>query len=110
MARSFEASQREALESGNTEKAARDEQLGQLFLMETQNFSGRFIRGGFEPKRIVSDEEAARLRAEADARKQAAEDAEHLAKVRKKIGLDSRANAFAHHPYRGGLPTLGKRR
>ncbi|MGW0629159.1 hypothetical protein [Streptomyces sp. NPDC002758] len=61
-------------------------------------------------KRIVSDAEAARLRAAEDEAKQAAADAEHLAALKKKLGITPRANGSAYRPFRGGLPTLGKDR
>ncbi|MEU5120328.1 hypothetical protein [Streptomyces asoensis] len=104
MARRFEAQQREALEHGDDEAAERYRLWGLGFLLETEDiFTGK-------AKRIVSDAEAARLRAAEDEAKQAAADAEHLAALKKKLGITPRANGSAYRPFRGGLPTLGKDR
>ncbi|MFD6548755.1 hypothetical protein [Streptomyces sp. NPDC058398] len=103
-ARHFEAQQRKALEDGNSEVAERYRLWGLGFLHETEEI----ISG--KPKRIVSDTEAARLRTTEDEAKQAAADAEHLAALKKKLGITPRANGSAYHPFRGGLPTLGKDR
>ncbi|MGW1067399.1 hypothetical protein ACWD4F_23130 [Streptomyces aureus] len=100
----FDELQKEELERGDTAAAERHKTIGILYLLETQNpFTG-------QPKRIVSNEEAARLRDAEDDAKQAAEDAERLAALKKKHGITPRANSSAAHPYSGGLPTLGKRR
>ncbi|MFZ4153756.1 hypothetical protein [Streptomyces pseudogriseolus] len=104
MARHFEAQQRDALESGDDEAAERYQLWGLGFLLETKD-----INAG-KAKRIVSDTEAARLRAAEDEAKQAAADAEHLAALKKKLGITPRANGSAYRPFRGGLPTLGKDR
>lgn len=104
MARHFEAQQREALESGDDEAAERYRLWGLGFLLETEDINTR------QAKRIVSDTEAARLGAAEDEAKQAVADAEHLAAVKKKLGITPRANGSAYRPFRGGLPTLGKDR
>ncbi|MFD9460214.1 hypothetical protein [Streptomyces sp. NPDC060027] len=103
-ARHFEAQQRKALENGNSEAAEQYRLWGLGFLHET----AEIISG--KPKRIVSDTEAARLRAAEDEAKQASADAEHLAALKKKLGITPRANGSAYRPFRGGLPTLGKDR
>ncbi|MET9990843.1 hypothetical protein ABZ061_14925 [Streptomyces mutabilis] len=103
-ARHLEAQQREALEGGDDEAAERYRLWGLRFLLETED-----INTG-KAKRIVSDTEAARLRAAEDEAKQAATDAEHLAALKKKLGITPRANGSAYRPFRGGLPTLGKDR
>ncbi|MET8270755.1 hypothetical protein [Streptomyces sp. NPDC005096] len=104
MARHFEERQREALERGDTSAAEQHKVGGQKFFFETQNvFKG-------QPKRIVPDAEAARLRAAEDEEKPAQADAEHLAALKKKLGITPRVNGSAYRPYRGGLPTLGKDR
>ncbi|MDH6487314.1 hypothetical protein M2157_003313 [Streptomyces sp. SAI-127] len=103
-ARHFEAQQRKALESGNSEAAEQYRLWGLGFLHETED-----INTG-KAKRIVSDSEAARLRAAEDEAKQAAADAEHLAALKQKLGITPRANGSAYRPFRGGLPTLGKDR
>ncbi|MEU9857269.1 hypothetical protein [Streptomyces sp. NPDC047974] len=90
----------EALAAGDPVEADKCESMGRYWLQDTLNW-----RTG-EPKHIVSDEEAARLRAEEDERKEAEEAAKHLAEVRKR--LEPRANASAFRPYSGGLPTLGR--
>ncbi|WP_327411384.1 hypothetical protein OG458_42600 (plasmid) [Streptomyces sp. NBC_01281] len=102
--RHFEAKQREALEQGDTEAAARYEQWGLHSFFETQHY----LTG--QPKRIVSDAEAARLRAAEDEAKQAQADAERLDVLKRKLGITPRTNGSAYRPYRGGLPTLGKDR
>ncbi|MFF4763338.1 hypothetical protein [Streptomyces sp. NPDC001292] len=104
MARQLETKQREALERGDSEAAEQYEAWGLKFLFETENF----YTG--QPKRIVSDAEAARLRAAEDEKKQAQADAEHLAALKKKLGITPRTNGSAYRPYSGGLPTLGKDR
>ncbi|MGZ3100143.1 hypothetical protein [Streptomyces sp. H72] len=104
MARQFEAQQRDAFERGDSEAAERYRLWGLGFLLETEN-----IDTG-KAKRIVSDVEAVRLRAAEEEAKQAAADAEHLAALKKKLGITPRANGSAYHPFRGGLPTLGKDR
>ncbi|MEU6011907.1 hypothetical protein [Streptomyces sp. NPDC047453] len=104
MARHFEAEQREAIERGDSEAAEQYRLWGLGFLFETENFDT------MQPKRIVPDAEAARLRAAEDEEKQAQADAEHLAALKKKLGITPRANGPAYRPYRGGLPTLGKDR
>jgi hypothetical protein len=102
MARQYEAQQREALESGDNEAAERYRLWGLGFLLETE-YTGK-------AKRIVSDAEAARLRAAEDEANQADADAERLAALKKKLGITPRANGSAYRPFRGGLPTLGKDR
>ncbi|WP_030319322.1 hypothetical protein [Streptomyces sp. NRRL B-3229] len=92
--RHFEAQQRRALESGNIEAAERYRLWGLGFLHETEEI----------------DTEAARLRAAQDEAQQAAADAERLTALKKKLGITPRANGSAYHPFRGGLPTLGKDR
>jgi hypothetical protein len=104
MARHFEGKQREALERGDSEAAEKYRLCGLSYLFGTQHY----LTG--EPKRIVPDAEAERLRAAEDEEKQAQEDAEHLAALKKKLGITPRANGSAYRPYRGGLPTLGKDR
>ncbi|MFJ3439881.1 hypothetical protein ACIPM2_01675 [Streptomyces sp. NPDC086081] len=104
MAQRFEAQQREALERDDNEAAERYRLWGLGFLLETKD-----IDAG-KAKRIVSDAEAARLRAAEDEAKQATADAEHLAVLKKKLGITPRANGSAYRPFRGGLPTLGKDR
>ncbi|MEV5463826.1 hypothetical protein AB0L17_38120, partial [Streptomyces cellulosae] len=74
------------------------------FLLETED-----IHTG-KAKRIVSDAEAARLRATEDEAQQADADAERLAALKKQLGITPRANGSAYRPFRGGLPTLGKDR
>lgn len=103
-ARLYQEKQKEALERGDTETAAKFEGWGKVFLWETQ------LLFSDQPKRIVSDAEAARLRAAEDEAKQAREDAERLAALKKKLGITPSANGSAYRPYRGGLPTLGKDR
>jgi hypothetical protein len=103
-ARRFEQQHKEALERDDTRAAEQFEAWGQDYLGETQLLDGN------QPKRIVSDDEAAQLRAAMDEEKQAREDAEHLAALKTKLGIAPRANASAYRPYRGGLPTLGKDR
>jgi hypothetical protein len=103
-ARRFEEQQQEALERGDTAAADRYEAWGQGHLLQTQRL------GTGQPKRIVPDEEAVRLRAAEDEQKQARADAEHLAGLKKKLGITPRTNGSAYRPYRGGLPTLGKDR
>ncbi|MEU6228294.1 hypothetical protein [Streptomyces sp. NPDC047042] len=103
-ARHFEAQQREALDIGNSEAAEQYRLWGLGFLHETEEvISGK-------PKQIVSDTEAARLRAAEDEAKQAGADAEHLAALKRKLGIIPRANGSAYRPFGGGLPTLGKDR
>jgi hypothetical protein len=104
MAREWETHQRQAIEAGETDVAEQYRLYGLAFILETQ----RLDNG--QPKRIVSDQEAARLRAVEDEEKQAAVDAEHLAALKTKLGITPRANGSAYRPYRGGLPTLGKDR
>jgi hypothetical protein len=104
MARHFETQQREALESGDDEAAERYRLWGHGFLLETRDTNTA------KAKRIVSDTVAAPLRAAEDETKQAAADAEHLAALKKKLGITPRANGSAYRPFRGGLPTLGKDR
>jgi hypothetical protein len=105
MARNFEDKQIEALEvHGDLEAAEKYERWAHSFLYETE----RLDNG--QPKRIVPDAEAARLRAAEDEKKQAKADAEHLAALKKKLGITPRTNGSAYRPYRGGLPTLGKDR
>ncbi|MEU6278178.1 hypothetical protein ABZ871_38160 [Streptomyces populi] len=100
----FDEVHKEDLERGDTAAAERHKNIGILYLLETQNpFTS-------QPKRIVPNEEAVRLRDAEDEAKRAAEDAESLAKLKKKHGITPRANSSAAHPYSGGLPTLGKRR
>ncbi|MDG5809094.1 hypothetical protein P9869_42110 [Streptomyces ossamyceticus] len=102
-ARHFEDRHREALVAGDP-KAEQYKQWGMQYLWGLEHYLTS------KPKRIVSDAEAARLRAAEDEQKQAAEDAKHLAALKKKLGIDPRANAGAFHPYQGGLPTLAKHR
>ncbi|MFF7394801.1 hypothetical protein ACFZAE_41160 [Streptomyces scabiei] len=104
MARQLEAKQHEALDRGDIEAAEQYRLWGLRFIWETEN-----IHTG-KAKRIVSDAEAARLRATEDEAKQAAADAEHLAALKKKLGITPRANGSVYRPFRGGLPTLGKDR
>ena len=104
MARHYEARQREACETGDSEAAERYRLHGLVFLLETKD-----INTG-KTKRIVSDTESARLRAAEDEAKQAAADAERLVTLKKKLGITRRANGSAYRPFRGGLPTLGKDR
>lgn len=103
-ARHFEAQQRAALDSGDNEAAEQYRLWGLGFLHETEEI----ISG--KPKRIVSDTEAARLRAAEDEARQAAADAEHLTALKTKLGITPRTNGSAYRPFRGGLPTLGKDR
>ncbi|MEU8988372.1 hypothetical protein AB0C98_18290 [Streptomyces sp. NPDC048558] len=103
-ARHFDAQQRKALESGNSEAAEQYRLWGLGFLYETEEIDSRKL------KRVVSDTEAAQLRAAEDEAKQAAADAEHLAALKKKLGITPGANGSAYRPFRGGLPTLGKDR
>ncbi|MGV9936312.1 hypothetical protein ACWDY4_38130 [Streptomyces olivaceoviridis] len=103
-ARYFQKKQQEALEQGDEAAAEQYKWWGISHLLETQHpDTGK-------PKRIVPDAEAARLRAAEDERKQAEQDAEHLAVLKKKLGITPRTNGSAYRPYRGGLPTLGKDR
>ncbi|MFE9880091.1 hypothetical protein [Streptomyces sp. NPDC005784] len=103
-ARHFEEQQRKALESGNSAAAEQYRLWGLGFLHATEEiYTGK-------AKRIVSDAEAARLRAAEDEARQAAADAEHLAALKKKLGITPRVNGSAYRPFRGGLPTLGKDR
>ncbi|MFR9794241.1 hypothetical protein ACL07V_37400 [Streptomyces sp. MB22_4] len=104
MARQFEEQQREALENGDLAAAQQYEAWARNHLLQTR----RLDNG--QPKQIVSDSEAARRRAAADAEKQARDDAEHLAALKRKLGITPRANGSAYRPYKGGLPTLGKDR
>ncbi|MEU1921717.1 MULTISPECIES: hypothetical protein [Streptomyces] len=104
MVRRFEAQQREALERNDSEAAERYRLWGLGFLLETKD-----IDAG-EAKRIVSDAEAARLWAAEDEAKQATADAEHLAALKKKLGITPRVNGSAYRPFHGGLPTLDKDR
>lgn len=104
IARNFEQQHKQALERGDLKTAEKYEALGWQFLRETE------LWDSLQPKRIVSDDEAARLRAAEDEKAQAREDAEHLATLKTKLGIAPRANASAYRPYRGGLPTLGKDR
>ena len=104
VARHFEEQHQSALERGDAKAAEQYKLWGQGSLFETM----RLDNG--KPKRIVSDSEAARLRAAEDEKKQAREDAERLAALKKKLGITPRANGSAYRPDRGGLPTLGKDR
>ncbi|MFD4977100.1 hypothetical protein [Streptomyces sp. NPDC058424] len=104
MARRYEAEEREALERGDSEAAERYRLWGLHFLSATENIHT------MQPKRIVPDAEAARLRAAEDEKRQAQADAEHLAALKKKLGITPRANGSAYRPYSGGLPTLGRDR
>ncbi|MFD3541011.1 hypothetical protein ACFWUQ_16155 [Streptomyces sp. NPDC058662] len=109
MALHYDAKRREALADGDTGSARTYEAWGTAFLTETQNWlTGRFVHGGYEPKRIVPDEEAPGLRARDAERERAAADAAALAEARKRARL--RAAPGAYRPYSGGLPTLGRRR
>ncbi|MEV5149820.1 hypothetical protein AB0L14_37030, partial [Streptomyces sp. NPDC052727] len=92
------------LEQGDEAAAEQYKWLGISHLLETQHPNTGKL------KRIVPDAEAARLRAAEDERKQAEQDAEHLAVLKKKLGITPRTNGSAYRPYRGGLPTLGKDR
>ncbi|MFJ5877415.1 hypothetical protein [Streptomyces sp. S1] len=92
----------QALESGNRGKAAEHQALSRLWLRETLTWPGG------EPKRVVSDQEAGRLRAEEKERQEIEECAARLAEVRKR--LEPRAHGGAYKPFSGGLPTLGRRR
>lgn len=103
MARHFEDQHREALEA-NDPKAEQYKQWGMQYLWALEHY----LTG--KPKRIVSDAEAARLRAAEDEKRQAQEDAERLTALKKKLGITPRTNGSAYRPYRGGLPTLGKDR
>ncbi|MFJ6566630.1 hypothetical protein ACIQNU_04370 [Streptomyces sp. NPDC091292] len=100
----FEAKSREALERGDAAAAERYKSWGQGFLFETETL----LTG--QPKKVVSDDEAVQRRAADDEAKQAEQDAEHLAALKRRLGITPRTNASAYHPYRGGLPTLGKDR
>ncbi|MEU5577179.1 hypothetical protein ABZ791_18650 [Streptomyces huasconensis] len=104
MVRLYEAQQREALENSDNEAAERYRLWGLGFLLETED-----IHTG-KAKRIVSDAEAARLRATEDEDQQADADAERLAALKKQLGITPRANGSAYRPFGGGLPTLGKDR
>ncbi|MFF9003651.1 hypothetical protein ACF1GW_38800 [Streptomyces achromogenes] len=103
-ARYFEEKQRQALERGDSVAAEQHEAWGRIHLLQTV----RLDNG--QPKRIVSDKEAARLRAADDEARLAREDAEHLAALKKKLGITPRSNGSAYRPYPGGLPTLGRDR
>lgn len=98
----------EALAAGDGERAAMLKNLGERYLLGTQNVLGRMVGDGYEPKRIVSDEEARELRVRDLEARQRREDAAALAQRRAQAEL--RANPSAYRPYSGGLPTLGKRR
>ncbi|MGZ3116078.1 hypothetical protein [Streptomyces sp. H62] len=104
MARQFEARQREALASGDSEAAERYRLWGLRFLLETEDIAAGTA------KSILPDIEAARRRAAEDAAEQAAADESHLVALKKKLGITPRATGSAYRPFRGGLPTLGRDR
>ncbi|QGZ53354.1 hypothetical protein GPZ77_34555 (plasmid) [Streptomyces sp. QHH-9511] len=105
MAARMETARAEATARGDRDAARRRDLLRTLFTAETRNI----VTG--EPKRIVPDEEAVRLRVAEDEERASQEHAAYLAAARKRLGLDPpRANPSAYRPYRGGLPTLGKHR
>lgn len=94
MARHYEARKREALKGRDNEAAERYRLWGLGFLPETEDFNTGNAR------RIVSASEAARLRAAEDEAKQATADAEHLAALKKKLGITPRANGSRTPPLR----------